>query len=269
MHAGPNPGPGGSWNDRQQRKVDQQIVLAIGESPGGWRCASGVNPYKHMRPPACLSTRTRLRSLAPSSGRGPAGLGLTVLVVLGLRLGVDAFQSADATPFELGDLSLGPGDALGALLWAGALYYCNPLQLILLFFGERLAGVGGRARGGCMRRFGASRCCQLPLLVLCAAAQWSMSDGSPPPATHPPHPTPHPPPGFIETERPSDWVLQRLGLAAGLDVDAIDYRAPAPIVAATVALFGALGAAVAVALQAGLGDATWAVSGGEPCLAAV
>lgn len=65
-------------------------------------------------------------------------------------------------------------------------------------------------------------------------------------------------------ERPSDWVLRRLGLAAGLDVDALDYRAPAGLQAATAALFLAGGGAVAVALQALLGDATWSVSTGAP-----
>jgi hypothetical protein len=68
--------------------------------------------------------------------------------------------------------------------------------------------------------------------------------------------------GFVETERPSDWVLQRAGRAAGLDVDAIDYRVPAALQAAAVALFAACGCAVAAAFQALLGDATWSVSTG-------
>lgn len=68
--------------------------------------------------------------------------------------------------------------------------------------------------------------------------------------------------GFIETERPSDWVLRRLGLATGQPVDAIDYRAPAPLVAGTVAVFVASGLGLAWALQALLGDATWSVSTG-------
>ena len=29
-----------------------------------------------------------------------------------------------------------PGDALGGALWAVSLYYCTPLQLLLLFLGE-------------------------------------------------------------------------------------------------------------------------------------
>jgi len=68
--------------------------------------------------------------------------------------------------------------------------------------------------------------------------------------------------GFIETERPSDWVLRRLGLATGQPVDAIDYRAPPALMAATVAVFVASGLGLAWTLQAALGDATWSVSTG-------
>lgn len=57
-------------------------------------------------------------------------------------------------------------------------------------------------------------------------------------------------------------MLRRLGLAAGLDVDALDYRVPPALRAATAALFGSAGFAVAFALEALLGDATWAVSTG-------
>ena len=58
------------------------------------------------------------------------------------------------------DLSSGgggptPGDVVGAGLWAVSLYYCTPLQLLLLFLGEVdtarpsdwLLGVLGRATG--------------------------------------------------------------------------------------------------------------------------
>lgn len=68
--------------------------------------------------------------------------------------------------------------------------------------------------------------------------------------------------GFIETERPSDWVLRRLGLATGQPVDAIDYQAPPALMAATVAVFVASGFGLAWSLQALLGDATWSVSTG-------
>lgn len=68
--------------------------------------------------------------------------------------------------------------------------------------------------------------------------------------------------GKIETERPSDWVLRRLGLAARLDVDAIDYVAPPPLQLATFGFFAVSGVVMAAALDAALGDETWAVSGG-------
>jgi hypothetical protein len=69
--------------------------------------------------------------------------------------------------------------------------------------------------------------------------------------------------GFFETERPSDWLLRRMGTAAGLDVEAVDYRVPAGVQAAAVAAFGAAGVALAASLQGLLGDATWSVSTGE------
>ncbi|KAI7839403.1 hypothetical protein COHA_006804 [Chlorella ohadii] len=153
-------GPGGNWSDRNQRRVDNQILIGT-------------------------------------------GLGLTALVLLALRLGsTEAFQSAAAFDWTAGDVSFGLGDALGGMLWAASLYFCSPLQLLLLFF------------------------------------------------------------GFIETERPSDWVLRRLGLATGQPVDAIDYRAPPALMAATVAVFVASGLGLAWTLQAALGDATWSVSTG-------
>ena len=68
--------------------------------------------------------------------------------------------------------------------------------------------------------------------------------------------------GKIETERPSDWVLKVMGRAAKLDVNAIDYVAPLPLRIATIAFFCVSGVATAAALDAGLGDGTWAVSSG-------
>lgn len=157
---GKGPGPNNAWGDRQQRKLDQQIVVGV-------------------------------------------GVGLTLLVVLALRLGGDAFQQADGWDLgQGGDLSFGAGDGLGALLWALSLYFVTPFQLVLLFL------------------------------------------------------------GFIETDRPSDWVLRRLGLAAGLDVDAVDYQVPAGLQAATVVLFGLSGVALAAGFEASVGDATWSISTG-------
>lgn len=68
--------------------------------------------------------------------------------------------------------------------------------------------------------------------------------------------------GRIETERPSDWLLRRLGLASGLDVDAIDYVAPLPLRMGVLAICAASGGIVSLALEAMLGDATWAISTG-------
>lgn len=62
--------------------------------------------------------------------RCAAGLGLTALVLLALRLGsTEAFQSAAAFDWTAGDVSFGLGDALGGLLWAASLYFCSPLQV--------------------------------------------------------------------------------------------------------------------------------------------
>jgi hypothetical protein len=46
-------------------------------------------------------------------------------------------------------------------------------------------------------------------------------------------------------------------------VEAIDYRVPAALQAATLALFAGSGFALAFGFQALLGDATWAVSTGK------
>ncbi|PSC69498.1 hypothetical protein C2E20_7018 [Micractinium conductrix] len=81
-----------AFGDRQQRRVDQQIVVGV-------------------------------------------GLGLTALVVLALRLGAGSFSDADGWDALGGDFTFGAGDALGALLWGTSLYFCSPLQLLLLFFG--------------------------------------------------------------------------------------------------------------------------------------
>jgi hypothetical protein len=46
-------------------------------------------------------------------------------------------------------------------------------------------------------------------------------------------------------------------------VDTVDYRVPATLQAATIALFAGSGCALAFGFQALLGDATWAVSTGK------
>mmetsp|Transcript_26026 Transcript_26026/g.56774 ORF Transcript_26026/g.56774 Transcript_26026/m.56774 type:complete len:323 (-) Transcript_26026:763-1731(-) len=75
--------------------------------------------------------------------------------------------------------------------------------------------------------------------------------------------------GKIDTERPSDWLLRTLGVAAGLPVDDLGYSAPAAVRAATIAICLAGGLGIAGVLNAGLGDATWSVSTGiGVCMAA-
>jgi hypothetical protein len=58
-------------------------------------------------------------------------VGLTLVVVLALRLGSGAFADADGWG-EFGgggELSFGAGGALGALLWATSLYFCSLVQV--------------------------------------------------------------------------------------------------------------------------------------------
>lgn len=93
--------------------------------------------------------------------------------------------------------------------------------------------------------------------------------------------------GRIETERPSDWLLQVLGRAAGMQYvpqrctlpcsshsityrqDDPEYEAPLPLRAAVGGITLATGTALAVLLSGGLGDATWSVSTGlGACMAA-
>ena len=101
---------------------------------------------------------------------------------------------------QLGGLTI--GDYTGAAIWAVALYFVSPLQLLLLFLGR------------------------------------------------------------IETERPSDWLLNILGRVTGQDVEAIDYTVPVELRAGAVAFFIASGIATAATLGLLLGDATWSVSTG-------
>ena len=66
------------------------------------------------------------------------GVGLTLVVLGALQLG-GALQDADVLGGGLdgGDGSgLGAGDLVGGALWALSLYFCSPIQLVLLFFGS-------------------------------------------------------------------------------------------------------------------------------------
>lgn len=74
----------GPWGERQQRKLDNQILLG-------------------------------------------AGLGLTLLVLVALKLG--AVEGADAWQLGAGDVSFGAGDAFGGALWGASLYFTSPIQV--------------------------------------------------------------------------------------------------------------------------------------------
>lgn len=68
--------------------------------------------------------------------------------------------------------------------------------------------------------------------------------------------------GKIETERPSDSVMDFLGRLTGKNVDAVDYEPSIALKATTIIFFIASGCLVSFALEATLGDASWAVSTG-------
>jgi hypothetical protein len=135
-----------------------------------------------------------------------AALGATALVALAFRAlaGGDAEPGAFVGAADAFAGGAGPdtADALGAALWATAIYFTSPIDLLLFWL------------------------------------------------------------GFFKSERPSDWIIYRLGAAAGLDVDAPSYSAPLPLRAAAVGAAAAGGVAVAAALDVGLGDAIWSVSSG-------
>eukprot|EP00878_Enallax_costatus_P022071 GHUV01023403.1.p1 GENE.GHUV01023403.1~~GHUV01023403.1.p1 ORF type:complete len:258 (+),score=58.55 GHUV01023403.1:156-929(+) len=142
-----------------------------------------------------------------SSGAGiPAGLFLFVgslaYTLTNMREELsDVLYNAD-TLGDFGIAGLGLGDIAGALLWATALWYVSPLQLLLVFLGK------------------------------------------------------------FDTDRPSDWIINRLGRAAGNNVEAIDYVAPLWTGAAAAATCLLGGIAISALLESGLGDPTWAVSSG-------
>lgn len=75
--------------------------------------------------------------------------------------------------------------------------------------------------------------------------------------------------GKIETERPSDWLMNAVGAAQGEPVTALGYEHPVSVKVLAGAATAAAGCGSAYALSAGLGDATWAVSSGiATCMAA-
>ncbi|CAG9467306.1 unnamed protein product [Pedinophyceae sp. YPF-701] len=68
--------------------------------------------------------------------------------------------------------------------------------------------------------------------------------------------------GRVDVERPSDWVLGKLGRAAGLDVDDVGYVPPGNIKAGAYALFVLGGLGMSVGINALVQDATWGLSTG-------
>lgn len=61
------------------------------------------------------------------------GMALTLVVLAVLRFGGDVLSDADAWA---GVGGFAAGDVLGAALWSLSLYYCSPIQLLLLFLGR-------------------------------------------------------------------------------------------------------------------------------------
>lgn len=90
-----------------------------------WEFCKNVCPCSALAGCATGEILSPLGPLTPA-----AGLGLTLLVLLALRLGGDAFQGAsEGLQFGDGDWSFGLGDGVGAAMWATSLYFCSPLQV--------------------------------------------------------------------------------------------------------------------------------------------
>jgi len=68
--------------------------------------------------------------------------------------------------------------------------------------------------------------------------------------------------GRIYTERPSDWVIKKVGELAGKDVEGSSYKAPPAVMAATFAIFALSGFTVTKFIDWSCGDSTWSVSTG-------
>jgi hypothetical protein len=194
----------------------------------------------------------------------PAALGLTAVAGAAVTLGQDqlldfVYGSYDGAG-DAGGLPFSGGDVAGAALWSTALWFCNPLQVLLLFFGfferERpsdwLLQLMGRAAG---LRCGA---CLLGACVVPAGAQ---------------HHSRRP---LLSQQPQRPQLLPRFRSSscgplppAPPRVEEVDYEAPAYLRAAALALVVVGGVGTAALLELGLGDATWSVSSGiGMCLAA-
>jgi hypothetical protein len=88
------------------------------------------------------STAARLATHAPTQCAHPyvrtpnnAAVALTVTSFAGFYFFSDGITDwlLDST---LGGEEFGPGDCVGALLWAASFWFTSPLQLLLLFFGD-------------------------------------------------------------------------------------------------------------------------------------
>jgi hypothetical protein len=75
--------------------------------------------------------------------------------------------------------------------------------------------------------------------------------------------------GKIDTERPSDWLTRKLGMAAGLEIDDLDFTAPQWIQFVVISICISQALIITLFLSQSLGDSTWAVSSGiGACFAA-
>eukprot|EP00877_Chromochloris_zofingiensis_P010405 jgi/Chrzof1/5618/Cz16g09050.t1 len=75
--------------------------------------------------------------------------------------------------------------------------------------------------------------------------------------------------GKIDTERPSDWIINIIGRAAKLRVKDVDYVAPVWVQASAASICIAGGIVTAAVLDLSLGDSIWALSSGiGACIAA-
>lgn len=101
------------------------IQLSGVERRGGRNVVASAGRRQDPPPPA----------LPPTELAVPYGiaLGMTTLVLLVLKLGNGALEEADAWA---GVGGLGAGDVAGAFLWSVSLWYCSPVQLLLLFLGK-------------------------------------------------------------------------------------------------------------------------------------
>jgi hypothetical protein len=75
--------------------------------------------------------------------------------------------------------------------------------------------------------------------------------------------------GKIDTERPSDWLTRKLGMAADLSIDDLGFIAPQWIQFVVISVCIGQASIITLFLSQSLGDSTWAVSSGiGACFAA-